>query len=116
MNYEEALDFIHHRVRRNNYTGEAGLQHMREFMHRLGDPQKELRFVHIAGSNGKGSTAAMCESVLRQAGYHTGLFLSPFIFDFRERIQIDGALVEKELMAETLTEMLPALDEACTEF
>ena len=116
MNYEEALDFIHHRVRRNNYTGEAGLQHMREFMHRLGDPQKALRFVHIAGSNGKGSTAAMCESVLRQAGYHTGLFLSPFIFDFRERIQIDGALVEKELMAETLTEMLPALDEACTEF
>lgn len=122
MDYEQSLHYIHTRVHRNRYLGSEGLAHTRLLMQRLGDPQKRLRCLHIAGSSGKGSTAAMCESVLRQAGFKTGLFVSPFVFDFRERIQLDGAPVEQELLASVLTEMRPVLDameaegQPCTEF
>ncbi len=119
MTYEQALDYIHSRIHLNT---RKGLFRMEALMHKLGDPQKRLRFVHVAGSNGKGSTCTMCESVLRHAGCKTGLFLSPFVYDFRERMQIDGQLPEKQLMADTLEAMLPALaemkaeDMECTEF
>ena len=56
----------------------------------MGNPEKKLRFVHIAGINGKGSTAAMTASILRKAGYRTGLYTSPYIYRFHERIQVDG--------------------------
>ncbi len=119
MTYEQALDYIHSRIHLNT---RKGLFRMEALMHKLGDPQKRLRFVHVAGSNGKGSTCTMCESVLRHAGYKTGLFLSPFVFDFRERMQVNGQLPGKQLMADTLESMLPALqqmkdeDMECTEF
>ena len=67
-----------------------GLERTRALLRALGDPQKRLKFVHVAGSNGKGSTCAMVESVLRQAGYRTGLYISPYIQDFCERIQVAG--------------------------
>ena len=91
-------------------------------MARLGDPQKNLRFVHIAGSNGKGSTATFCDSILRQAGYRTGLFMSPYIYDFRERIQICGELVDKELFARGFHAVMPVVQamaeegEQCVQF
>ena len=119
MTYEQALDYIHSRIHRGT---RKGMPRMRLLMEKLGDPQKRLRIVHVAGSNGKGSTCTMLESVLRQAGYRTGLFVSPFVFDFRERIQLCGELVDKKLMADTLERMLPvfdemkALDQECTEF
>ncbi len=119
MTYEQALDFIHSRI---HLGTRRGLFRMEGLMHKLGDPQKRLRFVHIAGSNGKGSTSTLCESVLRAAGYQTGLFLSPFVFDFRERMQVNGLLPHKQLLADTLESMLPALQEMkdegmeCTEF
>lgn len=62
----------------------------------LGDPQDDLRFVHIGGTNGKGSTSAMIESVLRTAGYRTGLFPSPYIEEFRERICVSGEMISEE--------------------
>ncbi len=119
MTYEQALDYIHSRI---HLGTRKGLFRMEALMKKLGDPQKRLKFVHIAGSNGKGSTSTMCESVLRRAGYRTGLFLSPFVFDFRERMQVDGRLPHRQLLADTLEEMLPALaemkaeDMECTEF
>ena len=119
MTYEQALDFIHSRI---HLGTRKGLFRMEALMERLGNPEKRMKFVHIAGSNGKGSTATMCESVLRHAGYKTGLFLSPFVFDFRERMQVDGQLPDKQLMADVLESMLPALaemkaeDKECTEF
>jgi len=119
MTYEQALDFIHSRI---HLGTRKGLFRMEGLMEKLGNPEKRMKFVHIAGSNGKGSTATMCESVLRHAGYKTGLFLSPFVFDFRERMQVDGQLPDKQLMADVLESMLPALaemkaeDKECTEF
>lgn len=119
MTYQQALDFIHSRPHLNS---RKGLFRMEALMEKLGNPEKRLRFVHIAGSNGKGSTATMCESVLRAAGLRTGLFLSPFVFDFRERMQIDACLPEEQLLADTLEGMLPVLAEMkeqgmeCSEF
>lgn len=119
MTYEQALDYIHSRI---HLGTRKGLFRMEALMERLGNPEKRMKFVHIAGSNGKGSTATMCESVLRHAGYKTGLFVSPFVFDFRERMQVNGQLVDKQLMADVLESMLPALDACkaddleCTEF
>ena len=67
-----------------------GLSRTRELLDRLGAPQKKLRFVHVAGTNGKGSACAMLASVLREAGYRTGLYTSPYILSFNERMQVDG--------------------------
>ncbi len=102
MNYEEARAYL------ENYTwskSRNGLIRMKELMNRLGDPQQGLRFVHVAGSNGKGSTCAMIASVLKAAGYRTGLYISPHIEDFRERIQINGENIPEDRLTE-ITERL----------
>lgn len=93
MDYQETLDYINS-VRRNVWK--LGLSRTREILAMLGNPQDELRFVHIGGTNGKGSTSAMIESVLRAAGLRTGLFPSPYIEEFRERIQISGVKITEE--------------------
>ena len=75
-----------------------GLSRVRELMDRLGNPQDRVRFVHLAGTNGKGSTAAFISSILRAAGYRTGLYTSPFIHTFHERMQVDGVPVSDEAL------------------
>lgn len=67
-----------------------GLDRIKELAHELGDPQKKLKFIHVAGSNGKGSTSAMLAAILIRAGYKTGLYTSPYIETFNERMQING--------------------------
>lgn len=76
------------------FTHEPGLEVMRALMARLGDPQAALRCVHIAGTNGKGSCAAMTDSVLRSAGYRTGLFTSPDLVSMSERIRVNGVNIK----------------------
>jgi dihydrofolate synthase/folylpolyglutamate synthase len=88
-----------------------GLSRTRELLQRLGEPQKQLKFIHVAGSNGKGSTCAMLEAVLREAGYKTGLYISPYIQDFCERIQINGIHIPGETLA-ALTEEVRSAAEA----
>lgn len=88
-----------------------GLERIRTLLHALGDPQKELKFVHVAGTNGKGSVCAYLASVLRCAGYRVGLCTSPFLEDFRERIQVDGELIPPETLGE-LTELARPAAEA----
>lgn len=107
MNYEEALSYIHAHIRKGAVPG---LHRITELMHRLGDPQKKLKFVHIAGTNGKGSTAAMTASILRKAGCRTGLYTSPFIFRFNERMNIDGADITDEDLAEATAMVKPHAD------
>ena len=86
MTYLEALSFLG----QTRFFGmKLGLDRMRRIAGALGDPQKNLRFVHLAGTNGKGSTAAFCESCLRTSGYRVGLYTSPHLVSIRERIQID---------------------------
>ena len=96
-----------------------GLHRITELMHRLGDPQKKLRCIHIAGTNGKGSTAAMTASVLQLAGYKVGLYTSPFINRFNERIQIGGVQIPDAVLAEMTELVMPqaeAMEEHPTEF
>lgn len=96
MTYEEAISYI------EAHTWSAtrlGLERTFELLKRLGNPQKRLKFVHIAGSNGKGSTAAMLESVLRHAGYKTGLYTSPHLVSFRERMRVDGRCIPEADLA-----------------
>lgn len=93
MTYEQALANLYDRVNfEKNPPGadELRLERMRTLLRSLGDPQDALRIVHVAGSKGKGSTSAMLASILRQAGLRTGLFTSPHLTRFEERIQVDG--------------------------
>ena len=96
MTAEQAINYI------ENYTWSTtrlGLERTRELLSKLGDPQKQLKFIHVAGSNGKGSTCAMLDAILRAAGYHTGLYTSPYIQDFCERMRVDGENVPGETLA-----------------
>lgn len=95
MNYNEALNYIHSL---GNFSMPASLERIKEVLEKLSNPQKKLSAIHIAGTNGKGSVSAMIANVFKTAGYKTGLFISPFIIDFRERIQINGEYIsEKDL-------------------
>lgn len=80
-------------------TMKLGLDRTRQLVHLLGDPQKNLKFIHVAGSNGKGSSCAMFASILQKAGYKTGLYTSPYIETFNERIQINGRSIPGEDLA-----------------
>lgn len=102
MNNKEALEYIHSHKR---FDGEPTLARMRGLMKRLGDPQNTLQFMHIAGTNGKGSTTAMAASVLQRAGYKTGRYVSPFVLCFRERMQVDGEMILEHELAELADEV-----------
>ena len=82
-----------------------GLQNITELLHRMGDPQEQFRSVHVAGSNGKGSVSAMTESILRHQGYRAGLYTSPHLVDFRERIQINGVVIPEETLCRLVEEL-----------
>ena len=85
MTYEEARSFIEEA---NQYGSKLGLETVTELMSRLGNPQEELKVIHIAGTNGKGSTNTFIASILAAAGYRVGRYISPVLFSYRERIQI----------------------------
>jgi len=116
MNYEEAIAFIHGP---NGKGMKLGLDNIKELMYRLGDPQKKQTFIHIAGTNGKGSVASFVSQVLIQAGYKTGLFTSPFLQKFNERIKINNQDISDEDLSRvttTVKETLEATDLEPTEF
>ena len=105
MTYEEALNAIH----AVHWQGhKPGLERTRALLSALGDPHKALRFVHVAGTNGKGSTAAMLDSCLRAAGYRTGLFTSPYINRFNERVQVDGVPIPDGDLVRLVERVQPA--------
>lgn len=87
MNYKEAMDYIESIQR---FGSVLGLENIRELMRRLLNPQDGLEFVHVAGTNGKGSVCTFVSAILREAGYRVGRYISPTIFHYRERIQVDG--------------------------
>ena len=87
MTYDEALSYIHG----VNWTFcKPGLERIGELCERLGHPERGLKFVHVAGTNGKGSFCSMLDSVLRAAGYKVGLYTSPYIVEFGERMRVGG--------------------------
>ena len=87
MNYEESLAYIN----QLNSRGIAlGLERMQALLKQLGAPQKQLRCIHVAGTNGKGSVCAFLDAALQQAGLQVGRYISPTLYEYRERIQING--------------------------
>lgn len=95
----------------SKYGSVLGLESMRELLHRLGDPQNELKFIHISGTNGKGSVLAYLSTILSGAGYRTGRYISPTLFSYRERIQVDGEYIEKEPLACHVTAIAAAAED-----
>ncbi|ERJ74257.1 protein FolC [Streptococcus sobrinus W1703] len=119
MNYQEALTWIHSRLK---FGIKPGIERMTWMLDQLGNPQKNLRAIHVVGTNGKGSVVNNLQHIFTAAGYHIGTFTSPYIVDFRERISLDGQLMpEEDLVAcvelvKPIVESLPADLEAATEF
>jgi dihydrofolate synthase/folylpolyglutamate synthase len=113
MTYDQALAFWYGRINYEHKTPKTGdftLDRMRTLMRLLGDPQHRLRIVHVAGSKGKGSTAAMLASILRRAGYRIGLFTSPHLVRVEERVQVDGVPVGREELAALLADVRAAVE------
>ena len=99
MNVRQAMEYI------EGLAGAGivpGLQNIRELCRRLGDPQKSLRFVHVAGTNGKGSVCTYIASALQEAGYRVGRYISPVIFEYRERIQVNGRMITEKALCRGL--------------
>ncbi|MBQ9746347.1 MAG: bifunctional folylpolyglutamate synthase/dihydrofolate synthase [Clostridia bacterium] len=116
MTYEEALEYIHSICWQKKTPG---LSRISELMEKLGNPQESLRFIHVAGTNGKGSTSAMTAAVLREAGYRVGLYTSPFIVRFNERMQIDGQDIPDAELASVTEYVRPfaeSMEDLPTEF
>ena len=102
MDYRQAVEFVESSsIVRERY----GLEKLQQALHLLGDPHHHTEFVHIAGTNGKGSTAAMTASVLQTAGYRTGLYTSPHLMRYNERMQIDGVPISDEDFVEAASQV-----------
>ncbi|MBR5486103.1 MAG: bifunctional folylpolyglutamate synthase/dihydrofolate synthase [Oscillospiraceae bacterium] len=104
MTYEQALDLIHSQGR---LSKKAGVHRMKKLMELLGNPHKRLEFVHVAGTNGKGSTTAMIAAACAAAGKKTGKFISPFVIEFRERFQINDEYISKQVLVDIVKEVMP---------
>ncbi|MBP1556503.1 MAG: bifunctional folylpolyglutamate synthase/dihydrofolate synthase, partial [Oscillospiraceae bacterium] len=116
MTYEQALDIIHQTPWKSH---EPTLDRIRELMALLGDPQDKLRYIHIAGSNGKGSTAALTASILQAAGYRVGLCTSPYIHRFNERMKINSVCISDDELSQITEKVFAAaqkMSETPTEF
>ncbi|MCR4925878.1 MAG: bifunctional folylpolyglutamate synthase/dihydrofolate synthase [Clostridiales bacterium] len=107
MNYNDALNYIHSLLR---FGIKPGMERISALLERLGNPQNDLKFVHIGGTNGKGTVCTMVSEILQQAGYKTGLFTSPYVVDFRERIQIDGKMISEKELAEIVENVFKVVE------
>lgn len=113
MNYTQASAFLFDRHQKGL---KLGLERMNRLLDLIGQPQNRFISVHIAGTNGKGSTAAMLASVLSKAGYRTGLYTSPHLIEIRERIQIDSKMIGKKELVALLNQMMPQIHQTDASF
>lgn len=112
MDYLEALEYIHGIPRAPERTG---LERMRSLMRHLGDPQEGMKFIHVAGTNGKGSTSRMISLILEKSGYLTGLYTSPFIEVFEERIKVNSKNIDHNSLARLTEKVRAAVPEVMSE-
>lgn len=112
MKYEDAMKYI---TEVGNFGSNYGLDRTYRLLQLLGDPQKDLKVIHIAGTNGKGSTTSMITEILKGAGYKVGMYTSPFLEEFEERIQINGVNIPREVLAELITKVKAAVDKVIEE-
>jgi len=106
MNYNEAINYIKNTAK---FGSKLGLDRTEKILEFLGNPHKKIKTIHIAGTNGKGSTTAMLTKILVEAGYNVGSYISPFIEEFEERIQINNNNIPKEDLAQIITEVSQAV-------
>jgi dihydrofolate synthase / folylpolyglutamate synthase len=108
VTYSETIEFLYG-IRL--FGQKLGLETMRYLLEKLGNPERDLRFIHIAGTNGKGSVAAMCHAVLTQAGYRTGLYTSPHLVSFCERFQMNGQRIAEADIVRLVAQLQPVLEQ-----
>ena len=104
--YAAAERFI---LSREFFGMKLGLENITRFLESIGSPQEQYPTVHLAGTNGKGSCAAMLASILSEAGYRTGLFTSPHLVDFRERVRVDGEFISRQAIIGFINRLRPVL-------
>lgn len=104
MTYEDVLKAINSRTR---FGIKPGLDRIKKLLNLVGNPQDKLKFIHVAGTNGKGSVCKMLSLILSEASYRTGLFTSPYVIDFRERFQINNEMISKDEIVEVFLEVQP---------
>lgn len=107
MNYQEALDFIHSR---NKFGIKLGLDATANLLDKISNPHKKLKFIHIAGTNGKGSTTSYIADILMSKGYKVGKFISPYVYSFTERIQINNCEISEDDLAKCTTVVKDAIE------
>ena len=107
MNYNEAMNYIKNTAK---FGSNLGLERTEKILELLDNPHKKLKCIHIAGTNGKGSTTAMLTEILREAGYKVGMYTSPYLEEFEERIQVNGANIPKEDLSKVITEVSAAVE------
>lgn len=112
MTYEEAMEYIESVGR---FGSNYGLRRTFRLLEILGNPQEKLKLIHVAGTNGKGSTTAMITKMLRGLGYKVGMYTSPYLEEFEERIQINGVNIRKDTFVELLEEVKKAVDKVIEE-
>lgn len=112
MSYKETLDRVNSLLK---FGMKPGLERIQELLFRLGNPQDHLRFVHVAGTNGKGSVCTMLSCILRQAGCKTGLFTSPYVVDFRERMQINGKMIPRDELEQEVNRVMEIAEQMAEE-
>ena len=107
MTYQEALEWIHGQLK---FGIKPGLERMAWMLEELGNPQDNLKAVHIVGTNGKGSTVNALQTIFSQAGYEVGTFTSPYIIDFKERISVNGQMISEEDLLSLVERVKPVVD------
>src|SRR6476661_2997051 len=114
MNYQQTLDYLFSRLPMFTRVGVSAykkdLTNTIAFCEHLDNPQNKFSSIHIGGTNGKGSTSHMLASILQTAGYKTGLYTSPHLKDFRERIRINGIMIEKDAVIQFVQDHLNDID------
>ncbi len=102
VDYKEAREYIQSKAK---FGSNLGLERTEKLLELLGNPHKRLKCIHIAGTNGKGSTTAMISAVLKECGYKVGMYTSPYIEEFEERIQINGENIDKTDLSYIITKI-----------
>src|SRR6476619_7474019 len=114
MTYAETLDYLYEKLPMFSRIGAAAykkdLTNTVELCKAVGNPHKKFKSIHIAGTNGKGSVSHMLAAILQTAGYNTGLYTSPHLKDFRERIRINGEMISEEFVIEFTQKIRPEIE------
>lgn len=108
MDYSQSIQKVNSLLK---FGIKPGLERIGELLNRLGNPQDKLKFVHVAGTNGKGTACTLISNVLTAAGYKTGLYTSPYIMDFRERFRINGEMIPKDELSKLTERVSKIVDE-----